>query len=58
MDLSEGFRCIFNDLLIAKMEVYGLKKKQILVYIYTYLNNRKQYLRSNKVASSLKAKDP
>ena len=45
-DLSKTFDCIPHDLLIAKLEAYGLGEKA-LSYIYSYLTNRNQCVRIN-----------
>ena len=53
MDLSKAFDCIPHDLLIAKLSAYGLNGN-VLIYIYTYLKNRKQRVRVNNVCSDFK----
>ena len=50
-DLSKAFDCIFYDLLIAKLEAYGLGYKS-LKFIYSYLTNRHQRVRINSKYSS------
>ena len=42
--LSKTFDCIPHDLSIAKRAAYGLSEKE-LVYILSYLSNRKQCVR-------------
>ena len=53
--LSKTFDCIPQDLVIAKVEAYGLGEKA-LSYIYSYLTNRNQCVRINdeKVTSKRK----
>ena len=41
MDLSKAFDCIPHYLLIANLAAYGFEEK-ILLYIYSYLQNRRQ----------------
>ena len=41
MDLHKAFDCLPHDLLIAKLEAYGLDMNS-LALLYTYLNNRFQ----------------
>ena len=48
MDLSKAFDCVPHDLLIAKLAAYSVDEN-LLMYIYSYLSNRKQYVRINNV---------
>ena len=45
-DFSKAFDCIPHDLLIAKLEAYGLSGKT-LSYIFSYLRNQNQCVRIN-----------
>ena len=51
MNLFKAFDCIPHDLLIAKLDSYGLDRN-LPKYINSYLDNRKQYLRINNINSS------
>ena len=48
MDLSKAFDCVPHDLLIAKPAAYSVDEN-LLMYIYSYLSNRKQCVRINNV---------
>ena len=50
-DLSKVFDCIPHDLLIAKLETYGLGQKA-LSYIFSYLTNQNQCVRINDKKSN------
>ena len=50
MDLSKTFDCLPHNLLIAKLAAYSADEN-LLVYIYSYLSNRKQCVRINNVQS-------
>ena len=50
--LSKAFDCIPHVLLIAKLEAYGFDNYTIR-YVYSYLKNRKQYVKINKTYSDL-----
>ena len=50
MDLSKAFECVPHDLLIAKLAAYSVDEN-LLMYIYSYLSNRKQCVRINNVHS-------
>ena len=51
-DLSKAFDCILPDLLIAKLEAYGFDNYTIR-YVYSHLNNRKQYVEINTYSDLL-----
>ena len=49
-DLSKAFDCLNHELLIAKLEAYGLDH-DALTYIYSYLSDRKQRTKINNSLS-------
>ena len=53
MDLSKAFDCIPHDLLIAKLHAYNVGE-DALAYIYSYLKDRKQFVRINESTSNYK----
>ena len=50
MDLSKVFDCIPHNLLIVKLDSYGLERN-LLKYINLYLDNRKQCVRIDNINS-------
>ena len=45
-DLSKAFDCLHHDLLIAKLNVYGLSRSA-LKFTFSYLSERKQRVKIN-----------
>ena len=52
MDLSKAFDCVPHDLLLGKLAAYGIDDNLIL-YIHSYLLNRKQSVSINNILSNL-----
>ena len=48
MDLSKAIDCVLHDLLIAKLTAH-FADENLLMYIYSYLSNRKQCVRIKTV---------
>ena len=48
--LCKAFDCVLHDLLIAKLEAYGMSEN-LLAYLHSYLSNRKKCVRINNVTS-------
>ena len=53
MDFPKAFDCIPLDRLIAKLDAYSFNKN-LVRYIYSYFEKRKQCVRINSATSSLK----
>lgn len=52
MDLSKAFDCLPHDLLLLKLNAYGLSKSS-LDLLYSYLTNRKQCVKLNQNLSNM-----
>ena len=52
-DLSKPFDCLNHDLLISKLNSYGLDENSLCL-MYSYLNNRRQRVKVGNVYSSTK----
>ena len=53
MDLSKAFDCLRPDLLLAKLEAYGLNTNALKL-ILSYLSGRKQCVKNGGYLSQLK----
>ena len=54
MDLPKAFDCIPHDFVFAKLVAKGFDEKTLL-YIYSYLENRKQHVKINSTNSNFQA---
>ena len=52
MDLSKAFDCLPHDLLIAKLNAYGLGKKSLDLF-HSYLTKRRHYTRVGSTLSDI-----
>ena len=53
MDLFKAFDCLHHDLLVAKMEAYGLDNSALKL-IVSYLTGRKYCVKNNDILSLFK----
>ena len=54
MDLPKAFDCIPHDFVFTKLVAKGFDEKTLL-YIYSYLENRKQHVKINSRNSNFQA---
>ena len=50
-DLSKAFDCLPHELLIVRLDAYGFDKSSLKL-IHSYLTNRKQRVKINRISSS------
>ena len=53
MDLSKAFDTLDHSILLTKLKYYGIQDNE-LMWFFSYLTNRQQYVESDGISSDLK----